>query len=88
MKTTLQMRVIMPALEKQQMDEAGMVDKLLPPEDPLKPRRVTRKKPVFEETVRPPLSPIFPSGRCRSVWGGCLCVGLCWCFSVEWLWPQ
>lgn len=49
------MRVIMPAFEKQQQEQMGMVDKLEPPVDPLKPRRA-KKQQVFDS---PAPSPMF-----------------------------
>lgn len=54
----LLMRVIMPQFEKQAEDPA-MVDKLLPPPDPLVPRAPKRSKPSWESTPTP--TPLFSS---------------------------
>jgi hypothetical protein len=53
------MRVVMPYFEKQQQEAGGMVDTLLPPVDPLKPRVVVRHTPMFDSSVAPSSSPLL-----------------------------
>jgi hypothetical protein len=61
------MRVIMPAFEKQQLEQQGLVDvdTLLPPADPLKPRRVKRQQPKFVDPAPSYSSSLFPAGTSR-----------------------
>ncbi len=45
----------MPAMEKQAMEQGMEVDRLLPPPDPLRPRRA-QNKPLFQPNFAPPPS--------------------------------
>lgn len=59
----LLMRVLMPKMEKQQLEAGIPIDTLEPPNDPLRPRSklsFKKQKPLFQENPAP--SPLFSSG--------------------------
>lgn len=59
----LLMRVLMPSIEKQQMEAGIPIDTLEPPNDPLRPRSkfsAKKQKPLFQENPSP--SPLFSGG--------------------------
>lgn len=57
------MRVIMPAFEKKQAEEGQVVDTLLPPVDPSRPRTTYHaNKGLFDPNSQPSSSPLLSGG--------------------------
>lgn len=53
----------MPIFEKQQQEQSGMIDTLVPPADPMRPRmKFAARAGLFDPTASPSSSPLLGAG--------------------------